>query len=635
MTSLHWQQLLESRGILGAALDAGWTLAPTGDGWQYPLFNADGTASGHHRFKALDSTARMKYSWPDGKGNVKYYLLPGADEAIANCHALIIASGEPDVLTLRSAMASNALCWFGEGAIPASLVADLAELGVNRVELYPDRDEVGLDSARAIVARLRDTGIDVRVYELPKPLGSKYDLNKVWIDCQFNQRKFWDVLEGCPELHFEAIDDVSPLPLLDSTERGDFPVSFIAAIEQALHVTSYKGEWSKSVICPFHDDTNPSGAWNHKKQIFKCMVCMGAEGEYKLATEVGTQLGINVRDYTETKRAPVVPPVSVQNAPRKTPVGKPKVLYTWKEASEAAMASIFSDMGTYEALPIFSRNIALFGGISKLVPPKKMVAILADSGHGKTSMLETQIDFLRQNGYHGVGWSPEWSKEELVFRSIQRLGGPTLSDIIAHNTYKTQRARGVTDNHNVGKLMTDEQLAALQYYNDIILKWPGDFDIIDHAGVDVSGLNASIELSIDDHAAQGKPIHYAVVDYIQMLDAEGNSDHEKNKQALAFLKQLTVDRNLVTFVGSQITKEAGRGSSGGGKIDQHAGQNLRGDVFNLLISLKRDIDTDGNFEPTAEVRISKNSLGRNGTTKLYQKPGTSQWFDTDTRPLNI
>src|SRR6266478_4741853 len=110
----HWQQILSNRGILGAAQSVEW--CPEGAGWAYPVWDVDGTPlSDVGRLKAFDSSARPKYRWLGEGERPHYWLLPGTREAITAAYGcVILASGEPDVLTYRSAGAKNVLCWFGE-----------------------------------------------------------------------------------------------------------------------------------------------------------------------------------------------------------------------------------------------------------------------------------------------------------------------------------------------------------------------------------------------------------------------------------------------------------------------------------------------------------------------------------------
>lgn len=70
-----------------------------------------------------------------------------------------------------------------------------------------------------------------------------------------------------------------------------------AEIAHQLGVTRYTDTgWSNKVICPFHNDHNPSAAWNKDKGILRCHAC----GQHWKAKEVAAKLGIPWRSSTRS-----------------------------------------------------------------------------------------------------------------------------------------------------------------------------------------------------------------------------------------------------------------------------------------------------------------------------------------------
>lgn len=628
-----WEQLLAKRGILGAAKQFGWK--PDGSGWKYPLYDDSGNVTTTHRWKAFDSTAKFKYIWSDGKPEwVKYYILPGAKQAIADAMGkVIIASGEPDVLAFRAAGAVNVMCWFGELAMPATLASDLKAMGVSKVECYPDLDNAGLSWATKIVTALKDTGIIVEVNKLPGADGSALDINKLWINCGFDSDKFWLTLADVAQMHIEPLSTEKPLPLLNQ-KFDELPQGFYDAIEHKLGIHEYKSDgWSKPIACPMkkheHDDTNPAAAWHRDKHILSCLKGCGTD---ILAVQVGEALDLHWRSFIST---PEPPKVQIVNAPKQAPTGKPKQIYTWAEATESVINELLGKAAaTPEPLPMRWHNLKKFGGLAEMIPVGKMLAVVGDSGDGKTSWIECLIDYWRQNGYSGVMWGPEWSYAEYVYRAIQRYGGPTLMQVIQHKKWEMEAQRRIPENKRHGKRLTEHEIQlAIQKANEIN-KWVGKLYFIQKAGITIEQTVGAANEVISECAARGERIAFAAFDYAQLFETAATSDSDRTKRALNQVKALTVDKQLVTIVGSQITKQDGRAAAGGAKNNQHAMQNARSDVFNLMITISREVNAQGEKMDRANVRVSKNSLGKNGDTKLHLNGERLTWHDIDFHPLN-
>lgn len=631
----HWETLLANRGILGAAKTFGWkpgTYASQG-GWLYPVFDEIGKAI-TTRFKNFDSSTKSyKYSWPDGQPDgCVYYLLPGSVEAMHKAGVAIIASGEPDALAYYSAGAKNVFCWFGETRTPATLAADLKSFGVTGVEFAPDRDDAGTRWAQSIVNALDGSGIHTRIYELIAPMGSKFDINRLWIDCKFDADTFWDVVAcQCKELSLEPDLKVDKrLPMIRPTESTDFPPEYYEAIARALGVQKYKTNgYSDPVKCPFHDDEHASAGWHATKHILKCMVCHG-DKDWALAKEVAEQFNIHLEDFTTHK-----PPVVKQTAPRQEPAGKPKLVYSWDEATDKLLAQLDGDVPVHEPLPMPFKAIANLGGFAKRMGPGKLIAIVGDSGMGKTSLIETIVDFWRKAGFHGVMWGPEWQYSEYVQRAIQRQGGPTYEQMEDHKSYLSEMKRNVPEIHRTGTLLSTFQREQIQNIAaQMKTKWIGKLSFIEKMSLPIEAVIANMSLTVDAYIAGGKRIAFAVLDYAQLVGATGESEIAKLNHILDVFKGFCVDKQLVGIAGSQMTKVDGRAAANGVKGSMHSMVSARTDVFNLAWVVTRAVDDKGNLSQVANNRIVKNSTGRLGDVPLYLNPDRMSWHDVETTNLN-
>lgn len=637
-TLQHWEHLLSQRGILGAAKSFGWK--PDGIGWTYPVYDEHGAqiivSEPVFRWKAFDSAASPKYRWiPSGMGDNKprYYLLPDAVEAMRTTGKCIIASGEPDTLAYRSAGAKNVLNWFGEAQTPATLASDLASFGVKMVELAPDRDDTGLKWAQHIVNALGNSGIRWRVYELPQPMGSKYDINKLWIDCKFDVDCFWDTFIRCNELDIKPVE-LAPenLPLIrDDKGEREYPPAFYAAIEAALGVEKYRANgYSKNVKCPFHDDKHASAGWDHEKHILKCMTCHGP-GEWALAKDVAAKLGIRPDDYYPAK------PVTVKQAAgvKPAPAGKPKLLYSWEEGTDKLLAQLDGDVPIYEPLTLPFSGLRALGGFAKRVGPGKMIAVIADTGMGKTSLIETVDDAWRRSGFNGVTWGPEWTYSEYVQRGIQRTGGPTYEQIEDHKVYLSEQKRGVPEDKRTGVLLTKEQRDNILDKTAAMKAWPGRMVFIEKMNLPIERVIQNMQEAADQFSANGKRIAFAVLDYVQLINATAESEAARLTRVLEAFKAFIVDRQVVGIVGSQMTKVDGRLAAGGNKGSLQSMMLARSDYFNLAMVITRSTDDQGIVSQNANCRVVKNSTGKTGDIPLFLNPDKLRWYDAEVQRVEL
>ena len=636
----QWQQLLAVRGILGVAKEFNWK--PTSysghSGWTYPVYDGSGKVL-TNRFKNFDSHAKeFKYSWPTGQPDgCKYYLLPGALDAMRSAGSCVLASGEPDVLAYRSAGAKNVVCWFGEKQIPATLADDLLSWGVTTVEMAPDRDGAGTEWAQHIVNTLAGKGISWHVYELAAPMDSKYDINKLWIDCKFDQDCFWDSFIRCNELDIKAAE-LKPenLPLIREDHDGrDYPAEFYTAIESALGVEKYRSNgYSKNIKCPFHDDQTASAGWDHEKHILKCMVCHGP-GEWALAKDVAAKLGIRPETYYSK---PVSKPATTQKA---APAGKPKLLYTWEEGTDKLLAQIDGDVPVYEPLTMPFANLRNLGGFAKRVGPGKIIAIIADTGMGKTSWIETVDDAWRRAGFNGITWGPEWTYSEYVQRGIQRNGGPTYEQIEDHKVYLSEQKRGVPEDKRGGVLLTEHQRKLILDKAAQLKAWPGRMVFVEKMNLPIvappkqPSILMCMQEAVDQFAANGKRIAFAVLDYVQLVNAQGESEIARMNHILDAFKAFCVDKQLVGIVGSQMTKVDGRAAASGAKGSLQSMMMARSDYFNLAMVISRVTAENGEVSPVANCRVVKNSTGKTADVPLYLNPDKMCWYDAEVETVEL
>lgn len=285
------------------------------------------------------------------------------------------------------------------------------------------------------------------------------------------------------------------------------------------------------------------------------------------------------------------------------------------------------DPNAAETLPIRWKNLARLGGFAKAMPRRKIWVIGADSGVGKTSFIECQIDFWRALGFCGLMWGPEWSALEYSYRAIQRHGGPNIMAWLANRDWHSAGNRGVPENKRPGTPFTEEQQRSADVAIASLHRLPGELTFID-AAMDVHAFAARVEeVNAERKAKQVAPLAFVVLDYAQLMRSSGKEDRERIGNLMQRFKELCIAQNVVGVISSQLRKTDGRDAQRGAAIDQDAFQFLRTDVANFATLLQRERQDNNAYSPEVKVRVVKNSLSSRGIANLTIHPMTNVWHD--------
>lgn len=279
-------------------------------------------------------------------------------------------------------------------------------------------------------------------------------------------------------------------------------------------------------------------------------------------------------------------------------------------------------------LPFPFKALHSFGGFCRVLAPGVMVGIVGMSGGMKTSFVETITDSWRQMDPNDVLWyGPEWNWEKMGDRAVQRYGGANLTDVMMHELYLQEQARGliVRDGCALPKGVYEDSIRI----SHEIEQWAGMNHYIEQMDVDIDELLTGSAQRLADAKAMGRTIRIAVWDYLQLMDMRSaRSEQERITTILGRLKAFCVENGLIGIVASQVTKTA----SGDAKENQklltsEAGQFFRGDKFNLVLTLNPQYDgklmTDRGY-----INVDKNSIGRTGAVEVFIKPSHFKWLDS-------
>jgi len=644
---------LTRRGIADAATLAQWKPAQitangaTYDGWQYPVFRADGSAWDRPRWKNVNGSG-PKYWWPKGKPeSAKYYFLPGLRSAILKAKGVLyIAGGEPDVLAYHAAGIPNVLCWLAaEESVPDTLVSDLQYLGVSAVVYAPDRDGAGMRSAAKVYAALDDSGIAFMALALPYTVGSKKDVGDLWIDSRY------DAINFRSRLHAEQIDVLDlKLYAKQTAASGDkaqidveakvklWRNEWIALVTAALGAPAKTGKYSYW-HCPLgtHADNDPSFRISaDQNPDFPWPVCScGIEYDKKAWETLADAL--NVESWADFKRRKAQESgVSLGTRPLSTAPAPDADTPLWADSRVAIRQMLQTIQGDTmpEGSPIafpFS-TLHSFGGFAHWLWTGKTIGIGGISGGGKTMFLKSLCQVLLLNGYDVIWWGPEWTPQEYAIQDLQRAGGLTFEQI---NSLMVVRAL-MRDAKRAGRDMTFEQAIAesgiavpTQETIDQsvallkrMLQYPGRMFYIPDMRMEVSKVMQTAKQMTEVLRGEGRKVAAFVFDYAQLANLPGKRDWTWGKRVIAEIKAGVApsEANLIGMVGIQSRKsdsEAVRQK--GERLTMDAAQGTDEHPFNLYLTLTPEFREDGSKYPHGVVSIEKNSTGNTGQVRLHVK----------------
>lgn len=254
----------------------------------------------------IDRENWQKYRWhPSKPEDAKYFYPPSKSLGAAIKDALEtlwLVGGEIAAMSMLEAGWDNTTCFFGDNAIPDTLVDDLKSWGVKLLKLIPDRDEAGLGWACKVRDALLGAGIEMEAYKLPYEFEKSHgkDVNDLWIESP-DTDTFTARLGA---LERWTLPEPNPIPTgsvdISAFRDSDLPGRFLEDAARALGATGeYRPDgWAKKpVTCPFHNDEHPSAYWNRTKGILHCF---SGCGKTYLAKEVGERFNLSLKDYYET-----------------------------------------------------------------------------------------------------------------------------------------------------------------------------------------------------------------------------------------------------------------------------------------------------------------------------------------------
>lgn len=251
-------------------------------------------------------------------------------------------------------------------------------------------------------------------------------------------------------------------------------------------------------------------------------------------------------------------------------------------------------------------------GLARISSTGKIMGLVGASGSRKTSCLEMMADAYVKNGTPLWIWTPEWTPTEMAERTLQRMGGPTVTQLRIQDL----------DKYRVNKLglpsdpstrLPDNQWKFSAEQFRIIRSWSQDVHYIHNVLLTIN--------EMEEVFAEAKGIvdpfpQVAMWDYAQLLRANEveESDEAGIYNMIQRLKVMCERFGLLGWVATQVTKDDARRTSNEGK----------------------------HFKGSIVMNVVKNSQGHPGFVRLpfngerallYDELHLDQEFDPDARYL--
>lgn len=395
----------------------------------------------------------------------------------------------------------------------------------------------------------------------------------------------------------------------------------LSAIQTTLEARGYSrhGEWI-NVSCPNtvqhkHGDRTPSFGFNTVDGGANCYVCGGMS-----LKELCGYIGINPLDYGgiyeksehfDIRQASprVSPPARVQEV-QLNPM--PVVTRSSRIGSYIDRITDYDQKRDWTPIPFPFRALHKFGGLARVSRPGKLMGLVGVSGGGKTSLLETLIDGWLTLNIPCLVWSPEWTPDEFIERSIQRYGGPTMEETYLHEIWIDEQQRGIKSG-GVGAELPATKIRTMTDAIHKMQSWSTEVGYLDMPMLTLGYLQEAIPATLEK--LEFKP-RVLAIDYVQLLHAL-EPDHDVTMYHLLMrLKAICQQHKLLGVIATQVTKDSARRQVDGQVMDGMAARYVNDDAFNLFITINPDRNSDGQFQDSAVLNVAKNSAGQRGKIRV-------------------
>lgn len=624
-------------------------------GFCYPVCTFTGMRASHRsgvpamRWKGIDGK-RPKYFWlnhnpHDGQpwDVPRYQFAPDFRRAVhAEGKQATLATGDMDLWTFIEAGEQRVFSLFGEGSVPPTFGEDLKSWGVEILHVFPDLDREGLGGALKAARLAAEAGVLPKLWRLPERLGEKGDTNALWAA---EREVFWMELEIADPipLPWEELNEVPREANWNDAQYQEFIDKAWAWIVADCGNPKFVGGIANvkgGCRIAHHEHDKEEGAskaylydYDAHTKAYKCFKCAANGLDSLNIVEYLAKRDKNpVEFYPRLAASLIQPPHNGVDKPEHT-----SALVGWPQASQEYEDLLHGKLDfdhAFPALPIPFKDCRRYGGQAKAISPGEFMVLISGTGWGKTVFTSALANHWRRLGYDGIVWGPEWKPVSYVAKTVQGLGGPTVDEIKAHKTYLIDMKRGLRPEQSYGQELSTDQIKIGSSLRGHIDSWPGHLHWVDKGEVTPLELMDHFRESYVAHQALGRRLAFAVLDYKNLLMPEkGMGMIEMIALTSTLFKGFCMTYNVVGIEVTQPDKPSAQLALNGGRITLESALGGRTFGANLVITLTREFDEDGNMLPLGRFLVAKNSEGGAGPFDLWFDNRRAIWLDTDEKPL--
>lgn len=230
---------------------------------------------------------------------------------------------------------------------------------------------------------------------------------------------------------------------------------------------------------------------------------------------------------------------------------------THADPMDAFLTAVFSER--YKPIPTGIRDVdrALQGGFIR----QNLIFLTAAPGMGKTTLAQQILEKMAQNGDSVLYFNLEMSREQMIARSLARIGVNGLNSLQILQAYKlnAEDQEQIRQAANIYKQRIGDKLIYNPTYRD-------DSKRIKETGASLNNIIRAMRQAGNKAKSEDKPAPLVCIDYLHLLTGEKNEDTTAIiKRAVEELKQYAVDYNTIVILISASNRSANK--SGRAAID--------------------------------------------------------------------
>ena len=357
--------------------------------------------------------------------------------------------------------------------------------------------------------------------------------------------------EATPQEEYSAAD---PIAWIDDAERDKQVKWFEGWAEEngvelgkryKVNTKAHPNALVICVICPWEDEHSMNGADN------ETVIIIDAGGQLHFLCRHSHGAGLSWKDYRKKVEEESGRDRAIQEGyeQHKALQETPQEPYDPLKEIDSFLEVIQTEK--YKPVPTGINNIddVLDGGIIR----QQLVMLMSAPGMGKTTLAQQIIEKMAQNGHTVLYFNLEMSKEQMIARSLARMGEDlTATQILQAYNLTEQQRKQIAANAQIYK----ENIAPYVFYNPAYTDEEGRNR---QANADLDGILLAMKQAGNKARKENKPAPIICVDYLHLIRSEKDNDITGViKRAVEELKDYAIKYNTIVILISASNRSANK-----------------------------------------------------------------------------